>query len=163
MDNISVIIDFEGFSSREHGYIYRQLAWISMDEEDEHLVDIFSPDIPYSSLNRRDQFQVRWEKENLHGLYLITRPTRNTSINIQGLQRYLTSLWDTYEGVFAFKGGSIEKSMLQSIRVPFIDLEAEGCPRARDINVSCSHHLNFLNHCPLCEVNCYKNFVTNRL
>lgn len=63
--------------------------------------------------------------------------------------------------VVGFKGGDCEKELLQKLNIPFLNLEAIGCPKYDNLtdkfkNLSCTYHRLRGIHCPVSEVSAFK-------
>ena len=65
--------------------------------------------------------------------------------------------------VVAYKGGHVEKDLLNKLNIPCLDLETWGCPKYEQIKrtiveplASCGFHLNDnIHHCPMTECHAF--------
>ena len=63
----------------------------------------------------------------------------------------------------AYKGGHVEKDLLDKLDIPNINLETSGCPKYKQLKQtiveplsSCGFHLNdSIYHCPMTECQTY--------
>ena len=162
MESISLVLDFECYFSSQHGgFVYRQLAYIPMDEDLTYLIDIYNSKFILEELSQKDQDSVNYVIRKIHHLPLIHAPTQNTSISTDELEPFLLRLHSVFGGTFAYKGGQCEKILLKKLGIHALNLEDFGCPKARKIREPCLEaHRKFRNHCPQCEVASYKKFIT---
>ena len=76
-------------------------------------------------------------------------------------------------GLIAYKGGQIEKEILENMGLPCVDLEEYGCPKADALwrsyfnpGTSCGHHkvetLKFI-HCSKQETFLFFHWLKNKL
>ncbi len=90
------------------------------------------------------------------------------------IKKFYTSLKINNESVIAYKGGLIEKNLLAKLKIPTINLESFGCPKADNIFPemgwleSCGQHKLLKNttdtyqHCPKVEVEAYLHWLMNK-
>jgi hypothetical protein len=157
--NVSLILDFECFVLKEFGTVYRQLGWLAVNSDTCELVDIYTPGIYYSNLSIRDKKTVWFLTNRLHGLKLLQKPTNNFSISADEVESYLLNLHSNYPGLFGYKGGCFERDLLHKLEIPAVNLETLGCPKSKDIAAVCKFHKYFKEHCGLCDVMSYKNWL----
>ena len=63
----------------------------------------------------------------------------------------------------AYKGGHVEKDLLNKLNIPCLDLETWGCPKYEQLKQtiveplpSCGFHLNdIIHHCPMTECHAF--------
>ena len=69
----------------------------------------------------------------------------------------------------AYKGGHVEKDLLNKSNIPCLDLESWGCPKFEQLQqmivetlASCGFHLNDnIHHCPMTECHAFWVMVSN--
>ena len=163
LNDISIILDFEAFMLPGKT-IYRELSWIHLQTDESDSFNIYTPGILYKNLNPQDQRTVRYCTHKLTGLFLAQKPTRYGNwMNCDELKPYLLSLYKKHGKYFAFKGGIIEKNLLEELRIPFLDLEEFEVPKSTDIGTieKCKNHISQIKHCSLCDVILYKRYIKN--
>jgi hypothetical protein len=164
MENISLIIDFEAFIL-PNCVIYRELSWVHLKQDVSDCVQIYTPSMHYRDLSEADQKTIRYCSRHIHGLRMCTRPINDGQTWLCNTESYIIELFEKFGGVFAFKGGQIEKRLLDNLNIPCLNLEEFGVPKANSmpVKVGCSKHGAFKMHCSLCECLTYKNYVTANL
>jgi hypothetical protein len=141
---------------------------------------------PYSQLTDREQQTARWIERNLFDIpydawWFGMLGSRSVPRVVAGVydveQDGHPQTWET-KGTVAYKGGQVEKDLLDSLKIPSLNLEELGCPKMEVLAEEapflfdhCGHHKNVLSHCPQKEVllfewwflrQCWHNGVTPR-
>lgn len=104
---------------------------------------------------KKDTRTSSWLFSNLHGLSV--KPLPNEQVrdlnDLEGIVQYLHLNCETAsKKLVAFKGGDMERNLLNKLKLGFFNLETIGCPRYRDlpkVNLrNCGYHdLHSKQHC----------------
>ena len=80
--------------------------------------------------------QVQYVHRRIHGLQFTPSSFENVKAQ-EFLKIDVQNLYNTYKSerrdLVAYKGGHIEKDLLKSLNVPFVNLEDFDCPKVRDL------------------------------
>ena len=167
MEEITLIIDLEGFRLSS-GFIFRELGWCTMQGENDS--QHFYSRVRYRDLNVKDRRTVNYVYKHIHGLRFeaafreAALPQRDVEAVIRALYR---------GGVVAYKGGHLEKDLLDNMGLPSFNLEECGCPKAEFLwlagytaEKSCGHHkaanTQFI-HCPKQETFLFFQWLQDQL
>ena len=139
---------------------------------------------PRSELTDREQQSARWIEQHVFDI-----PYDDWwfgCLQTHSLSRVLAGVYDVdqeeggweIKGTVAYKGGNVEKNLLDDLKIPSLNLEELGCPKvevlaeeAPYVYEHCGHHKNLTIHCPKKEVllfewwflrQCWNNGVTPR-
>ena len=165
MEEITLIIDLEGFILSS-GFIARELGWCTIQGENDS--QHFYSRVRYKDLNYKDRRTVQFVYKHIHGLRFeasfkeVALPQRDLEAVIRALYR---------GGLVAYKGGHLEKDLLDKMGLPSINLEEFGCPKADSLwnqykGTSCGHHktdLFKMVHCPKEETFLFFQWLQNQL
>ena len=120
----------------------------------------YLPKIPYQRLSAQDKRTVHYVQRYVHGLCYYPQASARPH---HCLRRDVQDLYDQYKTptrlYVAYKGGTLEKDLLDTLNIPCWNLEEAGCPKFECLSrlgtvSSCGQHKNFLHHhCP--RVECY--------
>lgn len=177
LDKVGLIIDMDGFKFSKKPfqckelafcYTYKQLImkWhFKLDEEFQHLPPneriTASYLCHYVHGMRYQNYTGDWAKSSLT---TIIRVIYNNMLEETRSEKPL----------IAYKGGHIEKDVLDSLKIPSINLEVFGCPKADilfekycPLTKQCGMHLRLYNkkiaHCPCQETSIFKAWMLNNL
>ena len=167
MDQITLIIDLEGFYL-SRGFFVRELGWCTIQGENDS--QHFYSRLHYKDLNYKDRRTVNYVYKHIHGLRFeatyreAALPQRDVDAIVRALYR---------GGLVAYKGGHLEKDLLDKMGLPSVNLEDFGCPKAdllwsktEDHGKSCGHHKKQtfkLVHCPKQETFLFFQWLQNKL
>ena len=124
----------------------------------------------YRDLSYKDRRTVKYVYRHVHGLRF-EAPYKEVALLQRDVEGVIRALYKN--GLIAYKGGQIEKEILENMGLPCVDLEAFGCPKADALwsshfnpGTSCGHHkvetLKFI-HCPKQETFLFFNWLKNKL
>ena len=149
---VSLIIDIDGFRIST-GLIVRELGWCTLEgaNDSQHF---YSP-IKYSQLSYKDRRTVNHVYRHVHGLRF-EAAYKEAALPQRAVEGVIRVLY--HGGLTAYKGGHLEKDVLDKIGLPSVDLEEFGCPKADSLwsshyppGKSCGFHkehtCKFI-HCP---------------
>ena len=172
MEEITLIIDLEGFNLSS-GFIVRELGWCTMQGENDS--QHFYSRLRYRDLNFKDRRRVNFVYKHIHGLRF-EASFKEAALPQRDLEAVIRALYRG--GVVAYKGGHLEKDLLDKMGISSINLEEFGCPKAdylwsftgRDHcyppGESCGHHktdLFKMVHCPKQETFLFFQWLQNQL
>ena len=166
-----MIIDFDGYQIKNYPYIVRELGLYSV------LHGSFSwfleNTLPYDSLEKRDRKTVNYVYYNIHGLRFESTPQEKALP-----QHMIKPLVDVYyqrsrtqqRTLVAYKGGHLEKDLLDELQIPCVNLEEFGCPKVEkiiamgfDSRSNCFRHAKPSHHCPKQETHLFYQWLQSRV
>ena len=169
--NIIGILDLDGFFVQKT--FCRELGIIR--HEDTYGTSFhFNTTLRYEELNEKDKTNVNFLQNNIHGLSLSDENGLGRDMIDTIIKKFYTALKINNESVIAYKGGFIEKNLLAKLKIPAINLELYGCPKADNIFPemvwleSCGQHNLLKNttdtyrHSPKVEVEAYLHWLMNK-
>ena len=167
MDQITLIIDLEGFHLSS-GFLVRELGWCTIQGENDS--QHFYSRLRYKDLNYKDRRTVNYVYKHIHGLRFeaayrkAALPQRDVEAVIRVLCR---------GGLIAYKGGHLEKDLLDKIGLPSVNLEEMGCPKVDSLWSKTEDHgtsfglhkkdLFKMVHCPKQEPYLFFQWLQNKL
>ena len=155
MEHICMIVDLDGYRIRS-GFIARELGVYSL--KDGRLSWMFDNPLPFFYLDKKDQRTCHYVYRHVHGLPWQTRsqekahPQHMVKPIVDTLYR---SCRTSERWLVAYKGGCLEKNLLNELQIPCVNLEDFGCPKIETLvaiglnpGFSCGHHTQPQLHCP---------------
>ena len=165
-DNLCLILDLEGFfiNKKFHG---RELGYVTWNGD--HGRHAFSLPIPYETLQDQDKRTVDFLCHKIHGLkYQPSRQERFQNPLVIGIlvkQIYEDSSKSSkgQRTVVGYKGGHVEKVLLEKLNILSLNLEIMGCPKYDVLRTqfdsllpSCGFHKDdTIHHCPVTECHAF--------
>ena len=161
-DNLCFILDLEGFFAFGKFFHARELGYYTLNQE--HGRHAFFIPIPYKALNGKDRSTVHFVCNKIHGLSY--QPTQADHAHHPMLLKLLVkNLYQKYKTntrtIVGYKGGHVEKDLLQKRNIPSLNLETLGCPKydvlttrfpSESLLPSCGFHKDDkVHHCPVTE------------
>ena len=128
-NSVCLVIDLKGFFVQTKFQV-REMGYYSWDEHfDRHA--FFQP-AALKNLSHKDKKTVNFAKHNIHGLTY--QPCyQERAYEYDEVDIVLLRLYNQYKTeertVVAFKGGHVEKDLLNKLNIPCIDLETWGCSK----------------------------------
>ena len=118
----------------------------------------YRPSVPYSSLNDRDRRTVAYVQRHVTGLPYYPGP-RERDVHVQEqVKDDIVEIWrkckTPFARVVAYKGGHVERDLLEDLRIPSVNLETLGCPKYEQctpLSFDCRCHDRALSHCSMSE------------
>ncbi|KAL9952108.1 hypothetical protein ACROYT_G039315 [Oculina patagonica] len=128
-ENVCMILDLEGYFV-EKTFRVRELGYYTWQEKfGRHA---FYMRMSWCNLSSRDRKTVSYVKYNVHGLTYQPRKEEKA----YEYDRVEEVMWDLYEEtktpertVVAYKGGHVERDLLNKLNIPSVNLELYGCPK----------------------------------
>ena len=162
MNNIVGILDMDGFTVNKK-FLCRELGVISTTEETATSYH-FDIGIDWSDLSPKDKKTCAYVRRHIIKLPLTAR---RGSLPLSNLKAIVNDFYDsvkkTEKSVLAYKGGCVEKNMLNELKIPAVNLESFACPKAERLFgklpwiTTCGQHdgTDPHKHCPKTEVEAY--------
>ena len=162
-DRLCLVIDLEGFFVQKK-FRVREIGYYSWNEHfGRHA--FFQP-ATLRDLSHEDKKTVNFAKHKIHGLTYQPRYQERAYEHDQAdiVLLRLNNQYKTEERtVVAYKGGHVEKDLLNKLNIPCLDLETWGCPKYEQLKQtiveplpSCGFHLNdIIHHCPMTECHAF--------
>ena len=151
-----MIVDLDGYQVKHQPYIVRELGLYSLQHGSFNW--FFENKLPYLSLEKRDRKTVNYVYHHIHGLRF--ESSKQEKALPQPMVKpimesaYLRSRTQQHTTV-AYKGGCLEKNLLNELQIPCVNLEDFGCPKIETLvaiglnpGFSCGHHTQPQLHCP---------------
>ena len=129
-----------------------ELSWCNLKGENDSQ-HFYSP-IKYSQLNWKDRRTVNHVYRHVHGLRF-EASYKEAALPQRDVEAVIRALY--HGGLIAYKGGHLEKDILEKMGIPSVDLGEYGCPKADQLfsshfpaGSSCGNHRQTLQwiHCP---------------
>ena len=160
MNEICCCLDVDGFRVQGQ-FVVRELGWC--DRETKRVGCFhYRPSVPYSRLNDRDRRTVTYVQKHVTGLPFYPGP-RERDVHAQHqVKDDIVTIWRQCQTpqayTVAYKGGHVEKNLLEQLRIPHVNLEVWGCPkyeRCTPCPFDCGCHDEHFSrfHCSMSE--CY--------
>ena len=156
MKRVSMVLDFEGFTVGKRFYV-REVGSFNWRGDATHTK--FKMPMRLNQLSKKDRASASYVTRKIHGLGFDT--TSGENAQPQGsVADHVKALYNDSRApeldVVAFKGGHVERDLLQRLNIPFLDLEEYGCPKMYRLmrfggeNMGCGEHRGLL-HCSMME------------
>lgn len=88
-------------------------------------------------------------------------------LTIHALDEIILRLCKNIENpVIGYKGGCVEKKLLDRLQIESINIETLGCPTIKNLPIqkeNCGHHNDLKLHCPQQEVRAFFNYINNHI
>ena len=163
-DDVCLVIDMEGFHVGGR-FQCRELGYCSWLGDAGRLA--FKPFKPFHHLTPEERRGVTYVKQRIHGLSYRPDPRGGEEVHSSTrtvIRRLYRDFSTEHRHRVAFKGGHLEKDVLLSLNLPYLDLETLGCPKfdvLRDSNEDneklwegCEWHaIPSSHHCAMAELN----------
>ena len=165
-DNLCLILDLEGFFINKRFHV-RELGYVTWNGG--HGRHAFSIPIPYETLKDQDKRSVSFVCRKIHGLTY--QPTRAEQVQnplvigilVQQIYQESCKFSKGQRTVVGYKGGHVEKDLLEKLNIPSLNLEIMGCPKYDVLKTqfnsllpSCGFHKDdSIHHCPVQECHAF--------
>lgn len=171
MENICCVIDFDGFHVGGR-FLVREFGYIGVDKSCS--ANSIKFDLrPYEKDVQPSQWKtVRYVTKHVTGLPF--KPTDDEeTIPFESLDAKVTAVHNLFKTsekyAVAFKGGHVEKDVLERLGIPYVNLEDFGCPKfsvlreeSEDLE-DCGTHIKDDLHCPQAEVTTFRDWMLEKL
>ena len=158
MNEICCCLDVDGFRVQGE-FVVRELGWCDRDAKRVGRFH-YRPNVPYSRLNNRDRRSVAYVQKHVTGLPYFPGP-KERDVHVQDqVKDDIVEIWRKCKTplarVVAYKGGHVERDLLEDLRIPSVNLETIGCPKYEQctpLSFDCGCHGQTPHHCSMSE--CY--------
>ena len=167
MDQITLIIELEGFCLSSC-FIVRELGWCTIQGENDS--QHFYSRLRYKELNYKDRRTVNYVNKHIHGLRF-EAAYREAALPQRDVEGVIRALYRG--GLVAYKGGHLEKDLLDKMGLPSVNLEELGCQKTDSLwsktdndGASCGCHkkdLFKMVHCPKQETFLFFQWLKQQL
>lgn len=156
MNEVCVVIDLEGFHTKgTRAFKYRELGYCDWQGNKSGSYRYRLPD-SFKDLSRQEKRGVRYVTENVHGLpYDATE--KEGAKDVEQIREDVLDIYRRFKTedktLVGYKGGHVEKDLLEELSIPFHDLELDRCPPFRVLKRikgarGCGNHGDSThNHC----------------
>lgn len=178
--DICIVFDFDGF--HVSGKFYpREVGFCSLTAPRRNGSYRFRLDSLVPLMTEQDWKTARVCTKYIHGMSFRRRPRERGLFELDDLYRLVLDAYreSSVRGgrkiIAAYKGGRVERDLLERLDIPCVNLEDFGCPkfeklvhylpaRARD----CGHHFGLKNpsavvHCPRLETLAFAEWVNTNV
>ena len=162
MNNIVGILDLDRFTINKK-FLCRELGIIKVGQETATSYD-FDIGIHWGDLSQKDRKTCMYVSRYVHKLPLVAR---RGSLPLDNLNNIVNDFYNDVKtlekSVMAYKGGHLERNLLNELNIPSVNLESFGCPKAEELFgkltriETCGQHIGAdpHKHCPKVEVEAF--------
>lgn len=124
----------------------------------------------FKDLNPKLQLCANWTTRNIHGMKYANHRGELASIKLLEILKALKKECDkeASKPIIGYRGGYLEKQILDTCSIPHLDLQLLGCPKFNELfsgqrfGVECKIHdhcnPNVVPHCPVVKCIYFKNW-----
>jgi len=165
-----MIVDLDGYQVNHQPFIVREMGVYSLQHGS--FSWFLENKLPYLSLEKRDRKTVNYVYHHIHGLRF------ESSKQEKALPQHLvkTMIESAYhrsrtqhQYMVAYKGGYLEKNLLNELQIPCVNLEDFGCPKVEkliamgfDVGLTCGRHAKPTHHCPKQETYLFYQWIQSQ-
>ena len=162
MNNIVGILDMDGFTVNKK-FLCRELGIIKVGQETATSYH-FDIGISWADLSPKDRKNCMYVGRHIHKLPLTACRGSLPLSNLNGIVNdFYNNVQETEKSVIAYKGGCLERNLLKELKIPAVNLESFGCPKAKFLFgkltwiETCGQHIGTdpHKHCPKVEVEAF--------
>ena len=155
-DNICCIIDFEAFQHKDYLGL-REIGLCDLHLTTVKNYQIYPNNLPLWDKLARKSFN--FVKYKIHGLDFYPSKKNSSVVHEKQVKDLVINFYNDHKkdqnSFVAFKGGSIERNLLEQLHIPYFNLEdIKNCPTIKNIS---KEHLACKYYCNL-HVNCQDGF-----
>ena len=159
---ITHVMDCEAYSNSAKKVFLREVSVYRVKTHECSSFQIFMPFVPFNE----KQYSVRYQIRNIHGLPVVKTRLRNDFFTLEEAMTFLTKEFTSNADLVAYKGGDIERNLLNNMGVRCINLEVLACPKYVDLLTKygyrqecCPYHIADSYHCSRHEVKVFTQFI----
>ena len=123
---------------------------------------VYMPFVPFNEKNYTIQYQI----QKVHGLPIVNKRLTSDFFTLEESMDFLTKEFLSNADLVAYKGGDIERNLLNTMGVRCINLEVLSCPKYAELLTKygyeqecCEYHIGNYFHCSKHEVKVFSEFV----
>jgi hypothetical protein len=165
LQRITHIIDCEAYTWKKKTFLREVSVW----EKINNSIKTYHVYMPNPTLFDAYDRSVIYQIRKIHGLPI---ERRRVDDNFYLYAEVMQILWGVFKNAYliGYKGGNIERNMLDKMRVKSINLEVLGCPKYSALlskygvaQHDCGYHLHSgVYHCSGHEVELFAHFVERK-
>ena len=168
-DDVCLVIDMECFCV-DGVYRCRELGFCSWRGDSGHVA--VTPAKRRCHLTTKEKQQVHFLTREIHGLSYTPDKREFQTVSVRNyLQKLYAEFSTEQRRRIAFKGGHVEKDLLVSSNIPYLDLESIGCPkydilrqRLPNADETCGWHaMPNKHHCAMAECKAFFAWYRERV
>ena len=165
MSRICLCIDLEGFFVLDR-FVIRELGWCDWSGTD-YGYEHYNHPWTHRDLDHKDRRTVSYCTKYVHGLPFCPRHLEKAkdkeAVYIKVLELY-EEFRTPERTVIAYKGGHVERDLLNFLEIPHCNLESFHCPPLRvltpsDPTLDCGCHVNHKHHCAMLECKTFIEWI----
>ena len=133
MNEICCCLDLDGFRVQGQ-FVVRELGWCDREAKRVGCFH-YRPDFAYWDLTPQDHRTVAYVRKHVTGLPYFPGP-KERALGVHAQHRVkddIVAIWRQCQTplawTVAYKGGTLEKELLEQLRIPHVNLEVWGCPK----------------------------------
>lgn len=172
LQKICLIIDLDGFRIGNHKeFLVREIGYASITKDQVNSVRFNLTDY-FKNLTPADFATINYCRKFIHGLSFRPLPGEKDAIHIKNLNKVIWTIYvnnKTFDkNVIAYKGGHIEKDILNDLEIPSMNLEEYGCPKFEQLPTPTINECGFHDkknkvHCPKVECAAFYEWLKERI
>ncbi|GBL85504.1 hypothetical protein AVEN_34668-1 [Araneus ventricosus] len=168
MDEVCCIIDFDGFQVADQ-FLVREFGYIDINSSTGNSIRFdlrpYEKDITPTEWRR-----IAYVTKQITGLPFHPKENEETA-PLRLLKCKVIAVHNLYrtgdKTVVAYKGGNVEKDLLQRLSIPYLNLEDYGCPKFdilknQQTYENCGYHIK-AKHCSQAEVTAFRNWMLENI
>ncbi|CAB3976763.1 Hypothetical predicted protein [Paramuricea clavata] len=162
---ITHVIDCEAYTSKKKTFL-REISVYRVKTGECSSFQVFMPFIPFNECDYTIDYQIK----KIHGLPIARERLTDDFYTLKESTAFLTGEFMCNADLVAYKGGDIERVLLNNMGVRCINLEILTCPKYIDLltifgqsQECCPYHQGNHYHCSKHEVKMFAKFVYSLL
>ncbi|CAB3977894.1 Hypothetical predicted protein [Paramuricea clavata] len=161
VSRITHVIDCEAYNNKKKTFI-REISVYRVKTGECSSFQVFMPFVPFNESNYTIDYQIK----RIHGLPVVRKRLTDDFYTFKESMTFLTDEFMRHADLVAYKGGDIERTLLNNMGVRCINLEILSCPKYIDLltifgqtQECCPYHLGNHFHCSKHEVKMFAHFI----
>ncbi|CAB3977255.1 Hypothetical predicted protein [Paramuricea clavata] len=162
---ITHVIDCEAYTNKKKTYL-REISVYRVKTGEYSSFQVFTPFVPFNEYDYTIDYQIK----KIHGLPMVHSRLTPDFYTLKESMAFLTKEFMDGADLVAYKGGDIERNLLNNMGTRCINLEVLGCPKYVDLltmygqtQECCQYHIAANYHCSKHEVKMFANYIYSLL
>ncbi|CAB4013531.1 Hypothetical predicted protein [Paramuricea clavata] len=158
---ITHVMDCEAYTNKKKTFL-REISVYRVKTGECSSFQVYMPFVPFNERN----YTIRYQINKVHGLPIINTRLTDDFYTLEESMDFLTDEFMRNADLVAYKGGDIERNLLNNMGVRCINLEVLSCPKYANLLTKyghrqecCQYHLGDYFHCSKHEVKVFAHFV----
>ena len=158
---ITHVIDCEAYTNVKKTFL-REVSVYRVKTGEFSSFQVYMPFVPFNEKNYTIQYQI----QKVHGLPIVNKRLTSDFFTLEESMDFLTKEFLSNADLVAYKGGDIERILLNTMGVRCINLEVLSCPKYAELLTKygyeqecCEYHIGNYFHCSKHEVKVFSEFV----